>query len=733
MTGNWAAAGEFGEPDLAEYHLDWWNGFNQHNNDDLDPPSGSGLVVHQGGDYRVSSAYLTRGEGAVRDIDGQSYDTPPERWDPGYHYYYPRDIEWFVAGADLSNIDTIKYTIMSEGVMGTCMCYDSAFISGYIHYQPPSSDLLPNHAIGIVGWDDDKVTQAPEGRGAWICKNSWGSGWGFDGYFWISYYDKWCCQEPQMGAVSFQDVEPLAYDHIYYHDYHGWRDTLTDCSEAFNAFVATGTELLEAVSFFTASDNVDYTGKVYDRFEAGELLDELASVSGTIEYTGFHTVNLDTPVGLTAGEDFYIYLQLSVGGQPYDRTSDVPVLLGASYRVIVESSANPGESYYRSGSEWLDLHDYEFIDPSWNGTGNFCIKGLAVENPPLRILFPEGLPEYVDPGVETPLTVQIVNGAEDYVPGSGLLNYRYDEGSFLTSPLTLLGGDLYEATLPPASCDDVPEYYFSADGDAGSTVFSPPDAPDTTYSAVVGEPVTLFADDFETDQGWTVGSPQDDATTGIWNRMDPQGTAAQPEDDHTPDGTICWVTDGRAGGGIGDYDVDNGQTTLTSPLLDLSEAGDPIISYWRWYSNDEGASPNADVFVVDISNDDGGSWTNVETVGPAGAETSGGWFYHVFHVTEFVTPTAQVKLRFIASDEGSGSIVEAAVDDFEVVQIHCEEICFGDLDGDGDVDLSDLSILLAHYGMSSGAEYEDGDLDEDADVDLADLAALLAVYGATCP
>jgi hypothetical protein len=61
-----------------------------------------------------------------------------------------------------------------------------------------------------------------------------------------------------------------------------------------------------------------------------------------------------------------------------------------------------------------------------------------------------------------------------------------------------------------------------------------------------------------------------------------------------------------------------------------------------------------------------------------------------------------------------------------------EQECPGDLDGDNDVDLADLAQLLGHYGMTSGAEYEDGDLDGDGDVDLADLAALLGVYGTTC-
>ncbi|MCB2208469.1 MAG: T9SS type A sorting domain-containing protein [Bacteroidetes bacterium] len=384
MTGIWEDGGESGEPALAEYHLDWWNGYNEYFNQDLDPPynNGQGLEVHMGGDYRVTTAYMSRLEGATREIDGNSYNSPPQRFNPNYHVYYARDVEWYTAGPNLENLDMIKAKIMEYGVMATCMAYSSSFINNsYNHYQPPSNNMDPNHSVAIVGWDDNRVTQAPE-PGAWIVKNSWGAGWGYNGYFWISYYDKHACQNPEMGAISFYNVIQSEWDTAYYHDYHGWRDTLEGVTEAFNAFIATEHEAITAVSFFTAENNVDFTVRIYDDFDGTTLSNQLDEVSGSLEFSGLHTIDLNDEVNIFGGDDFYVYLSLSDGGFPYDRTSDVPVLLGGDSRVIVPSAANAGESYYNDEGAWMDFYDY-IDDSGFEQTGNLCIKALAIHDPTL--------------------------------------------------------------------------------------------------------------------------------------------------------------------------------------------------------------------------------------------------------------------------------------------------------------------------------------------------------------
>ncbi len=713
-TGIWATEGETGEPDLAEYHLDWWNGFNQNNNDDLEPPTGAGLVVHEGGDYRVTTAYLSRGEGAVRDIDGQSFVSPPLRYDSSYHYYYPRDVEWLTVGADLSNINAVKNKIMAEGVMGTCLCYDASFMVGYTHYQPPSDDTDPNHAVAIVGWDDSYSTQAPL-PGAWLCKNSWGPSWGYDGYFWISYYDKHCGHHPEMGAVCFRNVEPMQYDKVYYHDYHGWRDTKIGCTEAFNVFTADDIERLEAVSFFTATDSVEYTVTIYDSFEDNLLKGKLSGTSGILNFSGFHTVNLDSAVSLNPGEKFYIYVSLSDGGHPYDKTSDVPVLLGAKYRVIVESAADTGQSYYFSGFGWEDLTDFD-------STANFCIKGLATADPYLSIV-PSAIPEYIAPGQATFIDVEIRDGREGYSWGTATLHYRFDDGLYLTSALTPMGGDLYQAMLSAGHCGQTAEFYISAQSDGGHTIYMPPTAPDDVYSAEVGIILITFEDNFEDNYGWT--DTWQNATSGLWERGVPVN---DPEWDYDPaydgDGSgSCYLT----GNATGNTDVDNGSVTLISPWINMIYGGFIEYDYYLYLT---GTDEGIDKLVVEINNNGGsGDWIEIAR---HDQDHGTNWYHNLITHDEMIAAgvifTAQMVIRFTANDGDPQSIVEAGIDGFKVGYVECIDpyIC-GDINNDEVINIFDITFLISYlYQGGPPPEYENSaDINHDGNVNIFDITGLI--------
>jgi C1A family cysteine protease len=609
MTGAWTDAGETGEPDLGESHLDWWNGFNQHNNDDVTPPTGDGLEVHNGGDYRVTSAYLSRGEGAVREIDAPypNNASAPERLTPDYHKFYAREINWFVAEEDLSKIDSIKYTIMNYGVLGTCICYDNSFIDNqYNHYQPLSSTLEPNHAVSIIGWDDSHATQAPE-PGAWLARNSWGPGWGNDGYFWISYYDKHSCKHDEMGAISFQDIEPMQYDNVYYHDYHGWRDTFDGAEAVFNKFIGEAHEVLKAVSIFTAVDQEEYDIIIYDDFIDGELTSELTSQSGSNLHYGLHTVDLDDPIAIAPGEDFYIYVQFSQGGYPYDRTSDVPVLLGASYRTIVTSTANPDENYFYANGNWNDFYDYDFPNTLWDESGNFCVKGLSTVT---------GLKVSPDTGFQSSGDL-----GGPFTPD----NMVYELENMSTTPidylvtnapavewLTIIGDA--SGTLAAGETIEISIYINNLANDLESGAYLSElqfanvtnGMGSTTRDVLlsVGDAVVYYEWDMETDPGWTAEA---DWAYGI-----PTG---QGGDHGEPDPTSGYTGNNVYGYNLnGDYPNDLGEEHLTTEAIDCSNIFNVHLKFWRWLGVEQ---PSYDHAYIRISTDNMNwytIWTNDEEI-----------------------------------------------------------------------------------------------------------------------
>ncbi|MFZ2875655.1 MAG: M36 family metallopeptidase [Phycisphaerales bacterium] len=351
------------------------------------------------------------------------------------------------------------------------------------------------------------------------------------------------------------------------------------------------------------------------------------------------------------------------------------------------------------------------------------------------ITFPAGTPSQLDPGSATSFQVRFTPVDVTVTSGTQQLFYSVNGGGFTGVAMSPLGGEFYQATIPGLACFDNVRYYVQTGSSIGNQV-SPSGAPASTFSATVLTGTNVFfSDDMEIDRGWVGGQPGDTATTGIWGRMDPEATAAQPGDDVSNPGTICWVTNGVAGASVGANDVDGGFTTLLSPALALAGQPDATISYWRWYSNNAGSAPNADTFRVEISANGSTNWVALETVGPV-AESSGGWIFHAARVGDFVAPTNTTRVRFIADDSGTGSIVEAAIDEFRVVQPVCvpPQPCDPDFNQDGNVDQDDVNYLINVIGGGANPSGADPDFNQDGNVDQDDVSALIdVVAGGDCP
>lgn len=394
----------------------------------------------------------------------------------------------------------------------------------------------------------------------------------------------------------------------------------------------------------TAANNLQYpqTGAIH---QAGQLLSgcvwDLRNQLVATEPADYRDISASLFFGM-----------LIVRGQLRPGNTTIDPLITTIYLQLDDDDANinNGTPHYQEIAAAFSLHN---MDP-----------------PPLDLLdfhYPQGRPEIVHPNGEVGFVVEVVGSNGEPAPGTGILHVDRGNG-FEAFVMEELEPNVYAAGFPAATCGQVLKYYVTVEASNGVLQADPANAPEAHYTAIsAGEQEVLFADNFETDRGWSVSST---ATDGQWSRGVPVGGGDRGDPPTDADGSgACFLTDNVDG----NSDVDSGNTILTSPVIDgtSAEPGLLVLSYWRWYSNVAGDSPNQDTFVVQVSNNNGTSWVDLETVGPGGIEVQGGWYRRVAKLDMF-TPGSQMRVRFIAADVDPGSVVEAAVDGVEFKVLRCQ-------------------------------------------------------------
>ncbi len=234
-------------------------------------------------------------------------------------------------------------------------------------------------------------------------------------------------------------------------------------------------------------------------------------------------------------------------------------------------------------------------------------------------------------------------------------------------PLTITG-QTYSAVIPAQTTGTRIQYWFTGKDVIGNQSTEPSGAPFNVHSFANTVTSELYSTDMEADASWSGGISGDSANTGIWTRVNPNAvmngsTMVSPEDDHTPTGTMCWITgNDPEGSSQGANDVDGGNTTLETPVFDLTGIAGVEVSYHRWFTNDTGFGPGEDPWTVQASGD-GSNWVNIEQT----LSSNRSWLPVTIQLGDYLTLGNQVQFRFVASDFGQGSVVEAGVDDFSLL------------------------------------------------------------------
>lgn len=271
--------------------------------------------------------------------------------------------------------DAIKEAILKYGGLYASYYHSAGYLNSKTnaYYDPYTGN--GNHAITVVGWDDNysknNFYTAPAGDGAFIVKNSWGSSWGDNGYFYISYYDRVLfAVNKDNQAFTYILNDTVRYTKNYQYDVAGMTDYLITGKKTVwyqNIYNATGNEVIAAVSTFF-NTTVDYEISIY----VNDVLQ--LTQNGRHEGSGYYTIPLKEYVPVTVGDIFKIVVKLA---NPQNGYAAVPISEQLS---TTRCYYAPGVSYFSNdGKKWTDLYDYSASAYSHTYNSQVaCLKAFTV-------------------------------------------------------------------------------------------------------------------------------------------------------------------------------------------------------------------------------------------------------------------------------------------------------------------------------------------------------------------
>lgn len=271
--------------------------------------------------------------------------------------------------------DAIKEAILKYGGLYASYYHSAGYLNSKTnaYYDPYTGN--GNHAITVVGWDDNysknNFYTAPAGDGAFIVKNSWGSSWGDNGYFYISYYDRVLfAVNKDNQAFTYILNDTVRYTKNYQYDVAGMTDYLITGKKTVwykNIYNATGNEAIAAVSTFF-NTTVDYEISIY----VNDVLQ--LTQNGRHEGSGYYTIPLKEYVPVAVGDIFKIVVKLA---NPQNGYAAVPISEQLS---TTRCYYAPGVSYFSNdGKKWTDLYDYSASAYSHTYNSQVaCLKAFTV-------------------------------------------------------------------------------------------------------------------------------------------------------------------------------------------------------------------------------------------------------------------------------------------------------------------------------------------------------------------